>query len=387
MKKKIFSIILAVVLVASMMTVAMVSASAKVVDGRYVPADPDSTYRYYFYMPKDWENSFTQPTIGGVYWFGGREACSAVDGSNPDAPAWPGYVAQYEGEYEYGSVYYVDCPDDVATIIWNNFVNGGTHADGVYETSKEQFEAAKQTIDISGLDDAELYANPDLYPDGLEDFGNMIYVINYTNVSVNELSGKETYGGEWYYYYGEGKYGVQPTLEEAEAAGEVFDTEYQPPIDHDATPDVPAPEPAPQDPTDAPVSPTTKYFDACSASCKTLAEGLSSIGVDPSAENIKAIAKANGISDYTGTAAQDEELLNLLKQGKLINPLGEQTAETKPTAGSPSGNATSSTNDTAKKTTDNGTVQTGDASMAFIILFSVAAAAGVAIFARKKIFD
>lgn len=323
MKKKIFSIVLAVVLVASMITVAMVSASAKVVDGRYQPSTED-TYRYYFYMPKDWENTYTQPTIGGVYWYGGTDACAAVDGSNPDAPAWPGYVAQYEGEYEYGSVYYVDCPDDVATIIWNNFVNGGTHADGVYETSKEQFEAAKQTIDINGLDDAETYANPDLYPDGLEDFGNMIYVLNYTNVSVNEISGKETYSGEWYYYYGEGKYGVQPTLEEAEAAGEVFDTEYYPPIDHSATPEVPTPvNPGTQDPTTAPttVAPTT------------------------------------------------------------------DTDSTNPTAGSPSGNATSSTNDTAKKTTDNGTVQTGDASMAFIILFSVAAAAGVAIFARKKIFD
>lgn len=326
MKKKIFSIVLAVVLVASMMTVAMVSASAKIVEGRYQPADPDSTYRYYFYMPKNWENSYTQPTIGGIYWFGGTDACSAVDGSNPDAAAWPGYVAQYEGSYDEGSVYYVDCPDDVATIIWNNFVNGGTHADGVYETSKEQFEAAKQTIDIAGLDDAETYCNAELYPDGLEDFGNMIYILDINKVSVNEISGKETYGGEWYYYYGEGKYGVQPTLEEAEAAGAVLNTAYQPPVDPDATPDTPTNpvNPGTQDPTTT--TPTTT--------------------VDP-------------------TTATDS---------------------TKPTAGSPSGNATSSTNDTANKTTDNGTVQTGDASMAFIILFSVAAAAGVAIFARKKIF-
>lgn len=326
MKKKIFSIVLAVVLVASMMTVAMVSASAKVVDGRYQPADPEATYRYYFYMPKGWENSFTQPTIGGIYWYGGTDACAAVDGSNPDAPAWPGYVAQYEGTYDEGSVYYIDCPDDVAAIIWNNFVNGGTHADGVYETSKEQFEAAKQTIDIAGLDDAETYCNYELYPDGLEDFGNMIYILDINKVSVNEISGKETYGGEWYYYYGQGQYGVQPTLEEAEAAGAVLDTAYQPPVDPNATPDTPTNpvNPGTQDPTTT--TPTTT--------------------VAP-------------------TTATDS---------------------TKPTAGSPSGNATSSTNDTANKTTDNGTVQTGDASMAFIILFSVAAAAGVAIFARKKIF-
>lgn len=327
MKKKIFSIILAVALVASMMTVAMVSVSASIDgDGRYVPADPDSTYRYYFYMPRNWENSFTKSTIGGVYWFGGTEACSSIDGSTGSAYPWPGYVAQYEGTYDEGSVYYVDCPDDVAAIIWNNYVNGGTHKDGVYETSKEQFEAAKQTIDISGLDDAETYCNYDLYPEGLEDFDNMIYIIDGRpeKVTVNELSGKETYGGDWYYYYGDGKYGVQPTLEEAEAAGEVKDTAYQPPMDQDATPVEPVKpvNPGTQDPTTAPTT------------------------------------AAAGNNDSTN-----------------------------PTAGSPSGNASSSTNDTAKNTTtDNGTVQTGDASSAFIILFSVAAAVGVAIFARKKIF-
>lgn len=322
MKKKIFSIILAIALVASMMTVAMVSVSASIDSkGRYVPTNPDSTYRYYFYMPKNWENSFTKDTIGGVYWFGGTDACSSIDGSTGTAYPWPGYVAQYEGAYDEGSVYYVDCPDDVATIIWNNYVNGGTCKDGVYETSKEQFEAAKQTIDIAGLDDAELYANEELYPDGLESFDGMIYVVDINKISVNEISGKETYGGEWYHYYGDGKYGVQPTLEEAEAAGAVMDTAYQPPFDPNATPDVP--NPGTEDPT---TQPTT-------------------------------------VADN-----------------------GNKTDSTKPTAGTPSGNASSSTNDTAKKTTDNGAVQTGDASMACIILFSVAAAAGVAIFARKKIF-
>lgn len=228
MKKKILSIIIAVALIASALTVAMVSASAKVVNGRYEPT-AENTYRYYFYMPKDWENIYTQSTIAGVYWFGGTDACSAVDNSNPDAPAWPGHVAQYEGSYADGSIYYVDCPDDVATIIWNNYVNGGTCIDGVYETSKEQFEASRQTTDISGLDDAEIYANYDLYPDGLESFNNMIYVLDPSKALINAFIGKEIYGGEWYYYYGNGKYGVQPTLEEAQAAGAVMNTAYQPP--------------------------------------------------------------------------------------------------------------------------------------------------------------
>ena len=36
--------------------------------------------------------------------------------------------------------------------------------------------------------------------------------------------------------------------------------------------------------------------------------------------NRKKITAANNISNYTGTAAQNEKMLNLLKQGKLIKP-------------------------------------------------------------------
>lgn len=321
MKKKIFSLILAVALVVSMMAVAMVSVSADTDEnGRYVPST-DDTYRYYFYMPKSWENKYTTDTYAGVYWWGGTDA-GAEFGTDSSGDAWPGKIAQYEGEYEYGSVYYIDCPTDVATIIWNNYVNGGEYnkETGEYQFSKEQYVSAMQTVDIMGLDDAELYANADLYPDGLESFDSMIYVLDYSQTKENALNGKINCVGEWYHYYGAGKYGVQPTLEEAEAAGAVMDSEYQPPIDHSATPIQPAPvKPDTENPTTAPTTTVDK------------------------------------------------------------------NDSTKPTAGSPSGNASSSTNDTAKKPTDNGTVQTGDASMAFIVLFSVAAAAGAAIFARKKI--
>jgi hypothetical protein len=34
----------------------------------------------------------------------------------------------------------------------------------------------------------------------------------------------------------------------------------------------------------------------------------------------KNIAAANGIKNYTGTAAENTKLLNLLKNGKLIKP-------------------------------------------------------------------
>ena len=64
------------------------------------------------------------------------------------------------------------------------------------------------------------------------------------------------------------------------------------------------------------------YFPACAASCTTITEGLNAIGVDSSYANRKVIAAANGIADYSGTAAQNEQMLDLLKAGRLIDPDG-----------------------------------------------------------------
>ena len=60
------------------------------------------------------------------------------------------------------------------------------------------------------------------------------------------------------------------------------------------------------------------YYPACDNSYKSLIDALKSIGVDSSAENRKIIASLNDIPNYTRTEAQNLELLNKLKQGKLI---------------------------------------------------------------------
>ena len=57
------------------------------------------------------------------------------------------------------------------------------------------------------------------------------------------------------------------------------------------------------------------YYPAFSSS--SIVDGLKSIGVDSSMSNRKKIAAANGISVYTGTAAQNTKLCSLAKQGKL----------------------------------------------------------------------
>lgn len=63
------------------------------------------------------------------------------------------------------------------------------------------------------------------------------------------------------------------------------------------------------------VSSGTGYYKAFSST--SIVDGLKSIGVDSSFTNRKKIAKANGISNYEGTASQNTKLLSLAKQGKL----------------------------------------------------------------------
>ena len=60
------------------------------------------------------------------------------------------------------------------------------------------------------------------------------------------------------------------------------------------------------------------YYPKCSSSQKSLAEALKSIGVDINFKFRKFIASLNGIENYSGAVNQNIELLNKLKQGKLI---------------------------------------------------------------------
>lgn len=62
---------------------------------------------------------------------------------------------------------------------------------------------------------------------------------------------------------------------------------------------------------------TVSYYPACNYSGTSIVEGLKTIGVDSSYANRKKIANVNGIRNYTGTASQNTQMLDLLKQGKL----------------------------------------------------------------------
>lgn len=62
---------------------------------------------------------------------------------------------------------------------------------------------------------------------------------------------------------------------------------------------------------------TSSYYSKYNGSTTSIVDALKTIGIDSSYNNRKNIAKKNGISNYTGTATQNTQLLNLLKQGKL----------------------------------------------------------------------
>lgn len=60
------------------------------------------------------------------------------------------------------------------------------------------------------------------------------------------------------------------------------------------------------------------YYKKYTGNSKSIVDALASIGVDSSFNNRKKIAKANNITNYSGTPQQNTKLLDLLKSGKLI---------------------------------------------------------------------
>lgn len=157
------------------------------------PAPELPTNRYYFYMPEDWENILS--SSAGIYWWEGTNHCGGL---------FPGYTA-YSTNVK--GLYYYDVPKDVTSIMWTNLINDKT---GPTDTVSSP---AKSTKNIN----CEYYEPNEspLYPEGIESFNGMVYVIDYDKTDyvswdVNPLI------GDWYYYYGNGEYGTTPEK------GEVF---------------------------------------------------------------------------------------------------------------------------------------------------------------------
>lgn len=228
--KRLISILLAVMLVASCAVVASAygweDPDIKTVDEaleeyELLAGEEVATNRYYFLMPNGsngdlGDDDSTDPVTGaplgqfGKYaptWFipmqSGNVATATAgiywwDSGVADPPAWAGYLPS-GSDPDDPYVFYADVPQAAVMIIWNNAVDGGTNVDAPI------YYCAAQSKNIP----CEYYepGESDNYPEGTDSFDNMIFVVDPDEVAINEFSQKQTCGGEWYYYYGKGCYG------------------------------------------------------------------------------------------------------------------------------------------------------------------------------------
>lgn len=211
MSKKIVSIVLALVLLVATAVVSVSAAVGEYYEPKtYEPKAEVDRYRYFFLLPDDWKNEYTESA--GAYWWDGTESCGSADGAN-EGVKWPGYkINQFspdtvtqnyidkdgnEASFT-GTVWYVDCPTDVTTIIFHNAYDGGDMSWDNFD--EDRFVKAYQTVDIGS--EYYDYGESDNYPEGTESFNNMIYIINPNQTVINDLTGKSVFAGEWYYYHG-----------------------------------------------------------------------------------------------------------------------------------------------------------------------------------------
>lgn len=212
--KKIVSILLVAVLIMS--TVVSTAAystdklqlSVKETAQVYENPDEIETNRYYFLMP-DGTNGQKNPYENDAENYGKYVASWYNEYTDTPAVYWeessiffPDDNSACSTSVEKGDsdcVFYADVPKSASAIVWSNNVE---YSDGV---SDPMFAYAMYTISIP----CEYYdpGESDNYPDGVDSFDNMIYVLHAPTSSTDRLpSASNEFIGEWYYYYGDGCY-------------------------------------------------------------------------------------------------------------------------------------------------------------------------------------
>ena len=277
MTKKFISMLLSIAMVLSVAVVGISGVSAAVdSDGRYVPSEGVETHRIYFAMPNSWKSAKYGADSAGIFWWNGSDTDGFVEGT--ERLAWPGYKMQVVDTAS--NLYYIDIPENVNIIMFNNYIDGGmrkvdfTTGNYTYTYGKEKFDAAKQTKDLlcefysegdsklydyllngefwSKVKDAYYGKDKTFLGDFTDNFfensdwemsmniDNMVYVVNPYDVENNSSSGKDCYGGEFFFYYGLNKdtgcyeYGGLPNYEMAKSKNLVYkikdsSTPYDPP--------------------------------------------------------------------------------------------------------------------------------------------------------------
>ena len=218
----------------------------------YTPSEGVETRTVMFAMPGSWtgeEGSTTRQTwekygsAAGLYWWGGDD--------NPDeAPAaaghgWPGWKMKKVSEGDIANLYSTLASRKAPNMIFSNFIDGGM------DTSYPEYNTSQQTKDLQvewfeeGTSDYYPKEFWDyLYDNYLEDFdedpnyqitefGNyaknffcedsnichyiddMVYVVDFdtSRMAISPVSGKGGFDGAFYFYYGNGEFGIWPTRE------------------------------------------------------------------------------------------------------------------------------------------------------------------------------
>ena len=208
-----------------------------------VNQDPDTgtdikTRTYRFYLPDAWCNdrndnydgTSLDSCVAGIYWWSTTYNSDDFKNGIPDAEGkteydnaqgWPGYRV-LEQDPDDPHIFVCEVPEDCGTIIFNNLVDGGTTP-----VDNPGYGFNFQTVNIPTTytdpedDDYRFYTTTkDGQPITEENpmtFDDMIFVVDPKNTKLNDYSGAVTTGGDWFYYYGDGKYGTTP-----EQGDEVF---------------------------------------------------------------------------------------------------------------------------------------------------------------------
>lgn len=467
MKKKLISLLLAGSVVASMAAVATTGASAVLnADGSYTIDKSlyTQTKKLYFNMPEDWKTTYTDDkgkTVTGeaaCYWWAGADACDAIDGSGGNLE-WPGYKATYDNSLEaegLTSLYYVEVCDTederVPAVVWNNYIDGGL------DDSKDQYAAAIQCInsDCEYLSegDLDLYDNQEGFWDAMaaayegDDksalgnfadnffdggyslyYDNMIWIVNPNVVQKGETNDKENFGGDWFFYYGDGSYGSWPNPEDAKEQAKNGNGVYVNLLSADLS--VGATDGKAGDTVEIPVTidknkdietinfgfdfDATKLeligFTAGDAFAKLEKVGSTADEIGPNEFIVTGATGTSGtvmtltfkiLTDEAGTYPINFDGVTALNGNGVAAELnlnagsitvkGEDATETteptdaaKPSVPQPdNSDAKSTVDESNKKTTDNGTVQTGTTSLAVVLFVVLAGVATVVFFTRKK---
>lgn len=175
--KKILCVVLSVLLLMTTCVFA-VAANEGSNDLSNLPENEAGTYRYFFYMPESWTEDGTYPQSAGIYFLS----------VYPEDAPWPGYEAKSTG---FDGVYYYDTPIEAVNIVWNNY-------------SEDDYDHKTANIGSEYYDSGE---SP-LYPEGTTNFDGMIYVTDPEKTVAGVNGGHDAYCGEWFYYYGDGEYGL-----------------------------------------------------------------------------------------------------------------------------------------------------------------------------------